>query len=125
MALARDFVGVGMPDIFAQLEGFNPPDSVTAAGTNSATALALKLAQNWVLMIGDSSGNDGIRMPSGTLLCRPYVVTNIIAQASIVYPATGGKFAAGTTDAGISVPGSKTIICWRCTSTIWAYNLSA
>lgn len=123
MPLSKDFIGVGMPDIFARLEGFNPAVAVTAAGTTSVDATVLLLAQNWALMT--ATGADGLRMPVGTAQLRPHVVTNVSGSTGIVYPPTGGNFAGGSTDAGISVPTRKTLLVWRYSATGWAYNLSA
>lgn len=123
MPLAKDFIGVGMPDVFARLEGFNPAAAVTAAGSSTTDATLLLLAQNWVLMT--ATGADGVRLPAGTSQLRPHIVTNTSASTGLVYPPTGGNFAGGTTDAAISVPTRKTIICWRYNTTGWAYNLSA
>jgi hypothetical protein len=123
MPLSKDFTGIGMPPAFAQLEGFNPAVAVTAAGTTTADATLLLRAQNWVLMT--ATGSDGVRLPAGTTQLRPHVVSNVSAGAGLVYPPTGGNFTGGTTDAGISVPARKTILCWRYSATGWAYNLSA
>lgn len=123
MPLSKDFIGVGMPAAFSRLEGYNPAVAVTAAGTTTTDATLLLLAQNWALMT--ATGSDGVRLPAGTAQLRPHVVSNVSASTGLVYPPTGGNFTGGTTDAAISVPARKTILCWRYSSTGWAYNLSA
>jgi hypothetical protein len=123
MPLAKDFIGIGMPAGFAQMEGFNPAVAVTAAGTTSANATAILLAQDFVLMT--ATGVDGVRLPAGTLQLQQYIVSNVSAAAGLVYPPTGSNLTGGATDAGISVPARKTIILWRYSATGWAYNLSA
>jgi hypothetical protein len=124
MTLAKDFIGIGMPAGFSNMEGLNPAVAVTAAGASAATATALLLSQDFVLMT--ATGADGVRLPAGTLQLQPQMIVNVTAASNgTVYPPTGGNFAGGATDAGIVVPGRKTIICWRYSATGWAYNLSA
>lgn len=123
MPLSIQFMGTGMPAEFARLEGYNPAVAVTAAGANSANATALLAAQNFALMT--ATGTDGVRLPASAGLIKGHFIVNVSAAAGIVYPPTGGNFAGGSTDAGISVPSRKTLICWRYSNTGWSYNLSA
>jgi hypothetical protein len=122
--LAKDLIGVGVPAIQAAVLGDNPAAALTTAGTTGATSTAILLAQDFVLMTGAGS-TDGLRLPAGTLLQQPYIVSNVSASSGTVYPPTGGNFTGNTTDAGISVPARKTMICWRYSATGWSYNLSA
>jgi hypothetical protein len=123
MALSKDIVGVGLPDLVSRLLGFNPAIAVTAAGTTSVDATVMTVGQNWALMT--ATGADGVRIPAGLLQLRPHVVTNVSASTGKVYPPVGSNFANAAADVAISVPAGKTILCWRYSALGWAYNLSA
>jgi len=123
MPLAKDFIGIGMPAAFAQMEGFNPAVAVTAAGTTTVNATVLLLAQDFVLMT--ATGADGVRLPAGTLQLQQYIVTNVSAGTGKIYPPSGGNFAGDTTDNFISLLSRKTVIFWRHSALGWSYNMSA
>jgi hypothetical protein len=122
MTKSSDMMGLGFSWPQAQAIGYSNV-AITAAGTTSADATACD-AQNSVFTM-TATGADGVRMNTAVPLLRPILVVNTSGSTGIVYPFTGGNFAGGSTDAGISVPSRKTIIIMRYSTTGWLYNLSA
>lgn len=124
MPTRASLTGIGMPAEHARALGYTfPATSITAAGTTSANATAALAAQNFILMT--ATGVDGIRLPTLPYQMTPTIVVNVSAAAGLVYPPTGGNFAGGSADAGISVPARKTIIIMRYSALGYSYNLSA
>lgn len=123
MPLRTDLTGTGIPDITSRALGNNPVAAVTAAGSTSADATAVKVAQDTINLT--ATGADGIRFHADTPLLRPYFVANTSASTGIVYPATGGNFSGGSTDAGLSITTHKACIVYRLTTTLWICIFSA
>jgi len=122
MSIAKDLVGVGMPAAFAQLEGFSAVAAVSAAGTTTADATVLKVAQDSVQMTG--TGANGIRLPTDMPLMAPYVLS-AVSGATLVYPPTGCAFNGLAVNVSISVAANKSAIIYRQSSLNCAFNLSA
>lgn len=72
----------------------------TAAGTNSATAFPLLTQQTEFTTTGSGTG---ARLRGDLGPGESQLVFNGGSNALLVYPPTGGKINAGTTDAGFSV----------------------
>lgn len=123
MALTLDLMAFGLPAALADLEGNNAAASVTAAGTTATDATVLTTGQNLVVLTG--TGSDGIKLPAGAALAKPYIISCISGGAK-VYPPTSGQLNGGTATTGsITVGANKSAIAIRYSSTGWFFNLSA
>lgn len=97
-------------------------DSLTATGSNQATALLVSTVINIVTTTAASTGV--ILMPSE--VGGEVSVYNLGANALLVYPATGGAINALATNAGFSVgAGKAATFKGRANGTGWVTILSA
>lgn len=122
MTSTKDLMGLGTPAAQAIAEGYSDI-AITAAGTTTANATVCD-AQNDVFRL-TATGADGIRLNTSTPLLSPIFIANISGSTGLVYPATGGNFNGGSTDAAISVAANKCLIVMRFSTTGWLSNLSA
>jgi hypothetical protein len=122
MTSAKDLMSLGLAWGLAQAEGFSDI-AITAAGSATTDATVCD-AQNDVFRM-TATGADGIRMNTSTPLLQPIFISNVSGSTGKVYPATGGNFNGGSTDAAISVGANKCLIVMRFSTTGWLSNLSA
>ncbi len=95
--------------------------TVSAAGTTQATGTALVASMNYITTAAASSG---VVLPSCEVNDDIWV-HNAGANTLKVYPDSGSKINAGTTDAAISLPVNTGIILKRVSTTVWVGILSA
>lgn len=114
--LAKDMMGVGMPDQFSRREGFPGLSTVTAAGTTTSDATVLLKEQRVVEATG--TGADGVKLPSTAELMVPYI---IYAKSGTlkVYPPTGAQMNADTADQSQTVAVNLAAIFYRTGSLTW------
>ncbi len=123
MTLASDLMGVGFSWPAANLEGYGPVVSVTAAGTTATDATLLKPDQDLISLTG--TGSDGVKLSSTTPLACPIFIS-CISGGGIVYPPTSGQLNGGTaTTGGITVATAKSAIAVRFSTNAWFFLLSA
>lgn len=123
MPSRQNLIGAGLPDLATRRLGSSPLVAITAAGTTSADATAVLGAQDAINLT--ATGADGIRFASGVQVFEPIFVVNTSASTGKIYPATGGNWSGGTTDAGLSITTKKSAIVYRVSATIWACIFSA
>ncbi len=99
---------------------------ITVAAGNNSQALAVALTGE-VNLIGTSSAtaSTGVRLPAGTKAGDMVVVHNGGANTTLVYPATGGKIDALSTDAGFSMTTGKKAMFVATSDKNWVAILSA
>lgn len=81
------------------------PQLVAAAGTNSQ-ANATAITKSMVFVTTVSATTRGVRLPAA-VTGRQVTITNNIATAVKVYPATGDKIGTGSTNAAVALAASK------------------
>ena len=118
----KDMMGVGMPAEFAVREGFPALATVTAAGTTTSDATAIKKAQRVVEATG--SGSDGVKLPSDAELMVPYIVY-AKTGALKVYPPTGAAFNADTADQSQAVAVNLAAVFYRTGALSWISQCGA
>jgi hypothetical protein len=116
MTSITDLVGLGTPPAVAFVEGYASV-AITAAGSSSANAAACDPYND--VFILTATGADGIRMNSGVGLLQPLHIVNTSGSSGLVYPATGGNFNGGATDAGITIATHKAAYVMRVSTTLW------
>lgn len=136
MALAQDLMGLGLPSQLAarMANGGTGPVTLTAAGTNAATAAAL-LAEDYIVYVNAGSG--GVLLPNpkpasgadGPLIYDDYVIHNALGGNLLVYAPSGTTINIGgasyTNAAPFTLATLKTITLYTGpTSTQW-FGLSA
>lgn len=123
MALSTNLVGVGIAPEAARRLGEGTILAVTAAGTTTADATVLS-AQTKVANM-TASGSDGIRFNTNMPLNELHYIYNSSGSTGKFYPPTGGNLNGGSTDAGVSLTTLKTVMCYRVSSTLVLYNITA
>lgn len=123
MPLRSDLTGAGIPDLPARRLGNNPTVAISAAGTTSADATAVLANQDNINLT--ATGSDGIRFATDVPLMVPIFVANTSGSTGKIYPATGGNWSGGTTDAGLSITTHKGCVVYRLSTTLWLCIFSA
>lgn len=117
MALAKDLMGVGLPDQAAVRMGYVPGTAV-GAGTTNADAFQLLKDATFLSVTGAAAS--GFKLPANAELFCPYVIANIDANAKLIYPGTGMSINGDTATTGTSpIVARGTNIYWRTSPTTW------
>jgi len=122
MTKAADMMGLGFSWPQAQAEGFSSV-AITAAGSASTNATVCDNQNDVFIMT--ATGADGIRMNASVPLLSPIYVVNTSGSSGLVYPATGGNFNGGSTDAAITLATHTSMLIMRVSTTVWISNLTA
>lgn len=122
MARVKDLMGAGTPSGQARaMAGTN--GTVTAAGTNAATATVLSYETN---AVSAGASADGVVLPTGAQGAMPgdtvYVLTTSSTTAK-VYSASGVTLNGGSS--AISVAQNKMLVCKMFTATAWGAIVTA
>jgi len=118
MTSTSDLLSLGMPAAQALAEGFSSI-AITAAGTTTTDATVCD-NQNDVFTM-TATGSDGIRINTNWPLLQPIFVLNTSASTGKVYPATGGNFNGGSTDAALSILTHKAALIMRVSTTSFVF----
>lgn len=99
---------------------------ITVGAGNNSQALAVPLTAE-VNVIGTSSAtaSTGVRLPAGATPGDLLMVANQGANTTLVYPASGGKINALSTNAGFTMTAGKVAMFVAVSGTDWIVNLSA
>lgn len=99
---------------------------ITVGTGNNSQALAVALTGE-VNLISTSSAtaSTGVRLPAGTKAGDMVLVHNGGANTTLVYPASGGKIDALSTNAGFSMTTGKKALFMAVSATDWIAILSA
>lgn len=123
MALAKDLMGVGLPDQAAVRVGYVQGTAV-GAGTTNADAFQLLKDATFLTVTGAAAS--GFKVPADAELLRPYVIANADANAKLIYPGTGNSFNGDTATTGtVPLNANATTICWRTSPTTWVAMVGA
>jgi hypothetical protein len=107
MTIKANLTGSGIAPLAAiGIAGGNISNSLTAAGTTQATALALTNL-NDVHVITTAASSTGAVLPSSLSIGDQMVVVNGGANSITLYPPSGGKLNNGTANAGLAVAANK------------------
>jgi hypothetical protein len=130
MAIKQKLTGVGVPPVAAQNIVGTVANNLVATGNNQATALFMSL-DDWQIFTNVAASTGAIFSPGTGSAPTPYsasdevTITNHGANALTIYPATGGKIANGATNAGFSIPATKSAFFQSIDGISWAACLSA
>lgn len=117
-----NLIGSGIPPLAAtNLTGITSA-GLTATGSDQAGALGIV---DDISIVTTTAASTGVRLPANSQVADSFVIANHGANALAVYPPTGGKVANGSVNAALSVPATKTVICFSIDGTNFAANLSA
>lgn len=123
MALAKDLMGVGLPDQAAQRLGFV---SGSLAATGSTNADAAQMLKDATVITVTGSASTGVKVPADAELMQPYLIVNDDANAKLVYPGTGNNFNGKTATTGtVALNANGSTLVWRVSSTKWAALVGA
>jgi hypothetical protein len=115
-------MGSGLSPLAANTVCGTVDNTLTAAGTTNADALALSAIINNVTTTASGTGVKLMPAEVGASV----VVSNQGANALLVYPFASGQINALTvTTGGFSVGAGKTVILFGVSGTNWVTNLSA
>jgi len=120
MALSWKIFGSGLNGLTVKSAFNDVADSLTATGTNQATAYAMTAADNEFTTV--ASGTGAI-LYAGAAGDTQYVY-NGGANPLMVYPPSGSKINSLTTNMGVSIPVATGCIFKMLTSTRWIGILS-
>lgn len=121
MAISKQLMGAGFSAGQANAVGGSVNANVTAAGTAQGDATLLTAAVN---NIGTAASSTGVRLPQG----QPgdeLVILNSGAQTVAVYPPTGAKINAGTTNSALNVVAGAAILVKQVSATLFISVLTA
>ena len=117
MALAKDLMGVGLPDQAAVRLGYVQGTAV-GAGTTNADAFQLLKDATFLSVTGAAAS--GLKLPADAELLQPYVIANTSANAMLIYPGTDNSINGDTATTGTSPLAARaTCIYWRTSPTTW------
>ena len=122
MTMQTKLLGSGLASLAAQQIVGSITTGITAAGTTQITAAAVYDDINIVSTVAASSG---VILPSNRSAGDTIEITNLGANALLVYPPNGGNIAQGAANASFSLPVSKTAIMRLVSPTQWTLVLSA
>jgi hypothetical protein len=108
MSQARNLSALGLPGVLAQSLGGLTANTLTAAGSTQATALALPADINFVTT---AAAGTGVILPASSS-GDSFVVRNGGANACLIYPPVGGTINALAANAGYSVAAGSTGLVW-------------
>lgn len=119
----KNIMGAGVPPLVAtQINGV-AVDNLTAAGSTQATAVVLPGDVNVFTTVAASTG---CILPANPSPGDELIITNLGANALLVYPQVGGAIQNGSVNAGFSVAANKTAkFVARSGSVNWVSLLSA
>lgn len=121
-AIPTRLMGTGNSALSAQAICGGVANTLTAAGTTNANALALSAEINVVTTTAASTGVRLMPVEAGAAV----LVANQGANALLVYPGTGVQIDALTaTTGGFSVPAGKSAVFYGVSSTQWISQLGA
>jgi hypothetical protein len=118
-------MGAGLAPLTAGAVAGSLIDTMTATGSTQATALQLSADNN---IVTTAAAGTGVILPfqANTTPGDSVTVTNLGANALLVYPVVGGAVQAGATNAGFSIPTLKSaLFIARNGGLNWAAILSA
>jgi len=126
MATASTLIGVGISPGQAEFLGYSNLTPIAAAGTSQTTATAIKGYVTQVEVISATSPTAlGIRLPADVEFQIPYFVLNSSAVAINIYPPSGSKIDAGSTNAAVSLAAGYSQIFNRIDNTRWTSTVNA
>jgi len=108
------FGAVPRPTALAMLADLET--GVTAAGSTQATARLLTAANT---VVSTAAAGTGVIIPASLELGDVTTVTNLGANALLVYPPIGGVIQTGATNAGFSVATGKQVVVKKVTATLF------
>jgi hypothetical protein len=118
MGLAKDLMGVSIPDQAAKLIGYEKA-AVTAAGSSNSDATTIGKAATLVL-VSSTGGSQGVKLPADAELGVDYVLGNISGNALVVYPPALGQINGDTaTTGGVPLTARGTTRCTRVDAINW------
>jgi hypothetical protein len=107
MTIKANLTGSGIAPLAAiGIAGGNISNTLTAAGTNQATALVLT-SLNDIHVITTAAASTGAILPSTLSIGDQMVVVNGGANSITLFPPVGGKLNNGTANAGLAVAANK------------------
>jgi hypothetical protein len=107
MTIKANLTGSGIAPLASiGIAGGNISNSLTAAGTNQATALVLT-SLNDIHVITTAAASTGAILPSSLSIGDQMVVVNGGANSITLFPPVGGKLNNGTANAGLTVASTK------------------
>jgi hypothetical protein len=121
---SKSMMGAGLAPLTAGAVAGSLIDTMTATGSTQATAL--QLSDNNI--VTTAAAGTGVILPfqANTTPGDSVTVTNLGANALLVYPVVGGAVQAGATNAGFSIPTLKSaLFIARNGGLNWAAILSA
>lgn len=118
MPIAQNLIAVALPPAQAEVLGYSNLTPVSATGTSSGTAFALK-QQITQIEVTSSINNTGIRLPSDAEFQQDYFILNSSATTTNVYPPTGGNLNGTTTDTPVTIGTNVTAIFTRIDRLRW------
>lgn len=123
------YIDTNSGDIYALIDGSvkklaasATSATLTAAGTNQATATSITAALNVFTTV---SGNTGAVLNTAQTFGVPQTVYNAGANELLVYPPLGGKINQLSTNAAIILAINTAATFWRATTTQWVGSLSS
>jgi hypothetical protein len=103
MSFLSSLMAFGSHPALAQAVVGDVANTLTAAGTTQANALALSCANN---IVTTAAASTGVRLPT-TSPGDSVLVANLGANALLVYPVVGGSIQGAAVNVGFSVPTLK------------------
>ena len=122
MPTGDDLIGVGVPNMVANIIG-NTPSTLVCLGTSSQANSAPILSHLVELTAASGSANGAV-LPSSAKIGTPYYFVTSTSTAAIVYVPSGHSLN-GSSNGGITCAQWKGCIAWQYKSKNWTYVILA
>jgi hypothetical protein len=100
MSSAQALMGVGMPAEVAKRAGFEVVDVTTTTATQGTGGGLLVGSGNKLARATITSASDSVTLPAAAAPGDEVIVSNLTANAGVVFPHSGGNINGNTTDSG-------------------------
>jgi hypothetical protein len=101
MATVNNLIGIGMAAELAKRVGFTPVAVATTAATQGTGAL--RGAGNKLVSATFTTAADAVTLPSDAEIGDEIIISNITANAGVIFPPTGGNINGNTVNTSVAI----------------------
>ncbi len=126
MPIASTLIALGVAPPEAEILGFSNLTPVSATGTTQGTAYAIKPYVTQIEVVSATSPTAlGVRLPADVEFQLPFFVLNSSAVTISVYPPSGSKIDAGSTNAAATLAAGYSLTFNRIDNTRWSSTVNS
>lgn len=103
MATAEALIGLGMPAELALRLGYQTLTATTTANTQGSSGGNLVGAGNKIVSANFASASQAITLPAAAEIGDEIIISNITANAGVIFPPSGGNIDGETADENVAM----------------------